>query len=145
MDLGIKGRKAIVCASSRGLGKGCAMALANAGVSLEGVTLGTLAQPVPLGIALGLLLGKTTGVFGAVALTVKLGLARLPEGAGWMAMLGTAVLCGVGFTMSLFIASLAFEDAPAAFAAQTRLGILCGSLFAGAIGYAILHAALKPR
>ena len=118
-------------------------AFANAGVSLEGVTLATLAQPVPLGIALGLVAGKAAGVFGAVALVVGVGLARLPEGAGWAAMLGVAVLCGIGFTMSLFIASLAFEDAPAAFAAQTRLGILCGSLVAGAAGYAILRAALR--
>ncbi len=120
-------------------------AFANAGVSLDGVTLATLAQPVPLGIALGLLLGKTVGVFGAAAIAVRLGLARLPEGAGWMPMLGTAVLCGVGFTMSLFIASLAFEDAPAAFATQTRLGILCGSLAAGAVGYAILRFTLGKK
>ena len=120
-------------------------AFANAGVSLEGVTLATLAQPVPLGIALGLILGKTAGVFGAVALVVRVGLTRLPEGAGWMAMLGTSVLCGIGFTMSLFIASLAFEDAPAAFAAQTRLGILCGSLVAGVTGYVILRFTLRPQ
>ncbi len=120
-------------------------AFANAGVSLAGVTLATLAQPVPLGIALGLLLGKTVGVFGATALAVRLGLARLPDGTGWMAMLGTAVLCGIGFTMSLFIASLAFEDAPAAFADQTRLGILCGSLLAGAAGYVILRFTLRPQ
>ena len=120
-------------------------AFANAGVSLEGVTLGSLAEPVPLGIALGLVAGKTAGVYGAVALAVRLGLARLPAGAGWTAMLGVAMLCGIGFTMSLFIASLAFEDAPAAYAAQTRLGILSGSLVAGIAGYAILRAALGRR
>jgi len=120
-------------------------AFANAGVLLEGVTLATLAQPVPLGIALGLLAGKTAGVFGVVFLVVRLGLARLPEGASWGAMFGIAVLCGIGFTMSLFIASLAFEDAPAAFSTQTRLGILLGSLVAGVAGYAILRATLNPN
>lgn len=118
-------------------------AFANAGVPLAGVNLHVLTEPLTLGIALGLLLGKTAGVFGAVALAVRAGLARLPEGTGWTAMFGVAVLCGIGFTMSLFISSLAFEDAPAAFAVRTRLGILCGSFTAGLIGYAILRAALK--
>jgi NhaA family Na+:H+ antiporter len=116
-------------------------AFANAGVSLEGVGLGALLEPVPLGIAAGLLLGKTVGVFGASAIAIGLGWARLPGGAGWGAILGVSMLCGIGFTMSLFIAGLAFEGAGAAFAVQTRLGVLGGSLVAAIVGYALLRAA----
>ncbi len=119
-------------------------AFANAGVSLQGVTVAALLEPVPLGIAAGLLLGKTVGVFLASWLTVRLGFARLPQGAGWGSMLGVSVLCGIGFTMSLFVASLAFEGAGSAYVVQTRLGILCGSLAAAVIGYALLRATL-PR
>ncbi len=116
-------------------------AFANAGVSLEGVGLAALLEPVPLGIAAGLLLGKTVGVFGASAVAIGLGRARLPGGAGWGALLGASVLCGIGFTMSLFIAGLAFEGAGAEFAVQTRLGVLGGSLVAAIVGYALLRAA----
>ncbi len=121
-------------------------AFANAGVSLAGVTPAALANPVPAGIALGLLAGKIVGVFGAVLAAVKLGLARLPEGCGWLHTLGAAALCGIGFTMSLFIAGLAFEDAGARLAVESRLGILFGSLAAGLAGYLLLRLALSaPR
>jgi NhaA family Na+:H+ antiporter len=119
-------------------------AFVNAGVSLGGVGLAALLEPVPLGIAAGLLLGKTVGVFGASAIAIGLGWARFPGGAGWGALLGVSVLCGIGFTMSLFIAGLAFEGAGAEFAVQTRLGVLGGSLLAALFGYALLRAVLRP-
>jgi len=117
-------------------------AFANAGVRLEGVGLGALLEPVPLGIAAGLLFGKAVGVFAAAALAIRLGWARIPGGGNWSSLLGVAVLCGIGFTMSLFIAGLAFEGAGAEFAVQTRLGVLGGSLLSAVLGYALLRAAL---
>ena len=119
-------------------------AFANAGVPLAGVGFGTLLEPVPLGIAAGLVAGKPAGVLLAAWLAVRLGVARLPEGIGWGAMLGAAVLCGIGFTMSLFIAGLAFEGAGAEYVVQTRLGVLFGSLASAIVGFAILRAVLAP-
>ena len=119
-------------------------AFANAGVPLEGMSLATLASSVPAGIALGLLAGKTLGVLAACAATVRLGFARLPEGASWSSMLGVAILCGIGFTMSLFIGTLAFEGEAARLANESRVGILAGSLAAGVLGYWVLRATL-PR
>jgi Na+:H+ antiporter, NhaA family len=120
-------------------------AFANAGVSLHGVGWATVLAPVPLGIAAGLLLGKTVGVFAASWVVVRLELARLPDGADWRAMFGVAVLCGIGFTMSLFIAGLAFEGAGSEYVVQTRLGVLLGSLASAVIGLAILRAVLPSR
>ena len=120
-------------------------AFANAGVPLHGVGWATVLAPVPLGIAAGLLLGKTIGVFAASWLVVQLGFARLPEGADWRAMFGVAVLCGIGFTMSLFIAGLAFEGAGSEYVVQTRLGVLLGSLASAVIGLAILRVVLSSR
>ena len=117
-------------------------AFANAGVPLHGVSAGTLLAPVPLGIAAGLLLGKLVGVFLCCFAVIRLGFAQLPQGVGWGAMLGVAALCGIGFTMSLFIAGLAFEGAGGLYAVQTRVGILCGSLLSALLGYALLRAAL---
>ncbi len=117
-------------------------AFANAGVSLDGVSLASLAEPVPLGIAAGLLLGKLAGVFVASFAMIRLGGASLPEGAGWDGLFGVSLLCGIGFTMSLFIAGLAFEGADAAYMAQARLGILLGSLASATAGYAVLRALL---
>ena len=114
-------------------------AFANSGVSLVGITLEALTHAVPAGIALGLVVGKTVGVFSAVLLTVKLGFARLPEGANWTQILGVSMLCGVGFTMSLFIAGLAFEGDNLRIATESRLGILAGSMVAGLVGYLILR------
>lgn len=119
-------------------------AFANAGVLLEGVGAGALLEPVPLGIAAGLLVGKTVGVFAAAALAIRMGWARIPGGGNWSSLLGVSVLCGIGFTMSLFIAGLAFEGAGAEFAWQTRLGVLGGSILAAIAGYALLRAALPP-
>ncbi len=118
-------------------------AFVNAGLDLSGIAFADLLQPLPLGIALGLLLGKTVGVLGAAALARLLGVARLPEGVGPRALIGMALLCGIGFTMSLFIASLAFGDETQADAA--RLGILLGSLAAAAGGGLWLHFALPKN
>jgi NhaA family Na+:H+ antiporter len=120
-------------------------AFANAGVSLEGVTLATMVAPVPLGIAAGLLVGKTVGVFGFAWMTIRLGLARLPEGATWASLLGVAMLCGIGFTMSLFIASLAFDQGGPAYEVSTRIGILAGSLASALAGYLLLRATLRTQ
>jgi NhaA family Na+:H+ antiporter len=118
-------------------------AFANAGVSLSGVTLESFTHPVPMGIAAGLLLGKTLGVFGLTWLAVKLGMAALPKGANWGQVLGVSILCGIGFTMSLFVGSLAFEPGSSAYAGVDRMGILTGSILAAFIGYAVMAAAGK--
>lgn len=114
-------------------------AFANAGLPLAGLSLADLTQPMPLGIALGLFLGKQMGVFGACVLAIKLGLARLPTATNWAMLYGMAVLTGIGFTMSLFIGSLAFDD-PTNINA-IRLGILLGSLASAVLGYALLRRA----
>ncbi|MFM9879246.1 MAG: Na+/H+ antiporter NhaA [Burkholderiaceae bacterium] len=112
-------------------------AFANAGVSLEGLTAAALLQGVPLGIAAGLLLGKAVGVFSASWLLIRFGGAQLPSQASWAQFLGVCVLCGIGFTMSLFIGSLAFEGL-AAYEAQVKLGVLGGSLLSAAVGVMLL-------
>ena len=112
-------------------------AFANAGVSLAGVTLESFTHAVPLGIAAGLLLGKAIGVFGLTWMAVKLGLAALPAGANWGQILGVAILCGIGFTMSLFVGSLAFVPGVSEYVGMDRMGILTGSFLAAIIGYAI--------
>jgi NhaA family Na+:H+ antiporter len=114
-------------------------AFANAGVSLAGISLDSLLSPVPLGIALGLILGKQVGVFGFTWLAVKLGLGRLPEGMNWVAVYGLSALCGIGFTMSLFIGSLAFEQGGPDYVVMDRLGILAGTAVAGLWGYLVLR------
>ncbi|WP_291076126.1 Na+/H+ antiporter NhaA [Hyphomonas sp.] len=114
-------------------------AFANAGVSLTGVSFTDLLAPLPLGIAAGLVLGKQLGVFGATFLAVKAGLANRPTGASWAHIYGVACLTGIGFTMSLFIGTLAFGDA--ALLDQVRLGVLSGSLVSALLGVAILMAA----
>ena len=112
-------------------------AFANAGVSLSGVTLGTLLQTVPMGIAAGLVLGKAIGVFGASFLLIRMGFVPLPAHASWRQFFGVCVLCGVGFTMSLFIGSLAFEGAHPMYESQVKLGVLLGS-FCSAIAAVLL-------
>ncbi|MFK3820059.1 Na+/H+ antiporter NhaA [Pseudomonas sp. NPDC089407] len=120
-------------------------AFANAGVSLAGMTLDSFTHPVPMGIAVGLLLGKTVGVFGLTWLAVKLRLAALPAGAGWGQLLGVAILCGIGFTMSLFVGSLAFVPGSSDYAGMDRMGILTGSFFAAVIGYAVTAMASRKN
>ena len=114
-------------------------AFANAGISFEGVTLASLLHPVPLGIAAGLFIGNQIGVFGFSWLAIKLGIARLPRDATWIQLYGVAMLCGIGFTMSLFVGSLAFEQGGPDFAIDDRLGILLGSVVSGIVGYIVLR------
>ena len=114
-------------------------AFANAGVSLQGISFSDLMQPLPLGIAAGLFIGKQIGVFGATWIGVKSGLARLPEGVTWHHVYGVACLTGVGFTMSLFIGSLAFGADETMNA--VRLGVISGSILSGLVGFAVLRAA----
>ncbi|UVW36095.1 Na+/H+ antiporter NhaA [SAR92 clade bacterium H455] len=109
-------------------------AFSNAGISLTGVSLDALLNPVPLGIAAGLFVGKQVGIFGACWLAIKLGLAKLPEGATWMQFYAVTILCGIGFTMSLFIGSLAFEAQDAAYMIDVKLGVLVGSLLSAVAG-----------
>jgi len=115
---------------------------ANAGVSLQGVGLSSLAAPLPLGIALGLFVGKQLGIFGSVWMTVKLGVAVRPKHASWLQVYGVAMLCGIGFTMSLFIGGLAFTD-PAQ-GDSVKIGVLMGSLVSAILGYLVLRLA-GPR
>ncbi len=110
---------------------------ANAGVSFAGMGLSSLAQPVPLGVALGLFLGKQLGVFGFAWLAIKTGMASLPRHASFTQLYGVALLCGIGFTMSLFIGALAFTD-PAAVDA-TKIGVLTGSLLSAVVGFLLLR------
>ena len=119
-------------------------AFVNAGLSLSGIGFADALAPVPMGIALGLLLGKPIGVFGAGWIAVRMGWAQRPDEVGWGALFGMAVLCGIGFTMSLFIGSLAFDQGGTLYAESNRLGILLGSAVAALIGLELLHRALPP-
>ena len=119
-----------------------AFAFVNAGVDLTGIAWKALLQGVPLGIAVGLVVGKTVGVFGASFLLIRLTETRLPEGANWRQFLAIAALCGIGFTMSLFIGGLAFVGQPAGYDTQVKLGVIGGSLAAALLGVALL---LVPR
>ena len=112
-------------------------AFANAGVSLTGVNLHSFTHHVPMGIATGLLLGKTLGVFGLTWIVIKTGCAALPAGANWGQVFGVAILCGIGFTMSLFVGSLAFVAGSSDYVGMDRMGILTGSILAALIGYGV--------
>ncbi len=120
-------------------------AFVNAGVNVTKISIGQMFTSVPLGIMLGLFLGKQLGVFGFSFIAIKLKLAKLPEGSNWLQLYGVSVLTGIGFTMSLFIVSLAFED-DSLFQYTDKLAILVGSLLSGIIGYLVLKAgkARKP-
>ena len=119
---------------------------ANAGVSFAGLGLGTLLDPLPLGVALGLFAGKQIGVFSFSWISIKIGIADLPARASCAQLYGVAILCGIGFTMSLFIGLLAFPDV-AALQDETKIGVLSGSLLSGLVGLAILRIlpASPPR
>lgn len=114
---------------------------ANAGVALSGIGVSSLASPIPLGVALGLFVGKQAGVFGAAWLSIRTGIAELPVAANWRQLYGTAVLCGIGFTMSLFIGLLAF-DAPHE-QDMTKIGVLAGSLASALVGALILNGSTR--
>ncbi|WP_421271936.1 Na+/H+ antiporter NhaA [Aeromonas taiwanensis] len=119
-------------------------AFANAGVSLEGISLSALLSPLPMGIILGLFVGKPLGIFTISWLAVKLGVARLPKGVNFKQIFAVSILCGIGFTMSMFIASLAFEHGGVDYGSYSRLGILAGSTLAAVAGYIALRISL-PR
>jgi NhaA family Na+:H+ antiporter len=114
--------------------------LANAGVSLGGTGSAGLFSALPLGVALGLFAGKQAGILGAIALSRATAFAAPPQGASWMQLWGVSILCGIGFTMSLFIAALAFPAHPD-LAEQAKLGILTGSLLSALLGYGVLRLA----
>ena len=115
-------------------------AFANSGVSLAGLSPSSLLDPVPLGITLGLFLGKQFGVFSFSWVAIKLGLAELPDRVRWSGLYGVSLLAGIGFTMSLFIASLAFEETgDPTYVINDRLGILCGSMLSAIAGYLVLY------
>jgi NhaA family Na+:H+ antiporter len=117
---------------------------ANAGVSLSGITLGNLVDPVPLGVALGLFVGKQIGVFLAAVLAIRAGLAVLPEGSNWAQLYGVALLCGIGFTMSLFIGNLAFPG-NAHLIDEVKVGVLLGSILAAIGGVILLRSKLSQH
>jgi NhaA family Na+:H+ antiporter len=113
--------------------------LANAGVSLGGLKWADLLSPLPLAIAAGLFLGKQGAIFGSVRLAVASGLASRPSGASWVQIYGVSMLCGVGFTMSLFIGGLAFDDP--SLITSMKIGVLSGSFFSAVTGYLLLAMA----
>ena len=113
---------------------------ANAGVSLDGMGLGELLAPLPLGIAAGLFVGKQVGIFAAVWLAVRMGLAQRLRGATWLQIYGVSMLCGIGFTMSLFIGALAFPESPL-LVEEAKLGVLTGSFVSALVGYLVLRFA----
>ena len=117
---------------------------ANAGVPLTGLGLADLLQPVTLGSLLGLFVGKQIGVFGCAFVAVKLGLARKPAGTSWAQLYGMALLCGIGFTMSLFIGLLAFGE-EGVLQEETKIGVLAGSLVSAVAGWAVLRFGPGPK
>lgn len=119
-------------------------AFANAGISFQGIDGSIVFSPVTLGIAAGLFFGKQFGVFFSAFALIKLGFARLPSGTNWLAIYGVALLSGIGFTMSLFIGTLAFEQGNFEHTVATRVGVLAGSLLSAAVGFLVLRYALRP-
>jgi NhaA family Na+:H+ antiporter len=120
-------------------------AFANAGLSLVGMSIEDLTHPVTTGVASGLLIGKPVGILAFVWLAINLRIAKLPKNVNWTQLLGVAFACGIGFTMSLFIAGLAFEHGSGDYFGADRLGILAGSILSAIVAFALLHASLpKP-
>ena len=120
-------------------------AIANAGVPLAGFTFEALFSSVPLGIMLGLVVGKFIGVFSMAWMGIRLGWTKMPEGMNWGSLAGISVLCGVGFTMSLFIGSLAFQGGGLPYDESERLGVLLGSAISAVLGFVILNKVLPPK
>lgn len=119
-------------------------ALVNAGVSLQGIKISTLVEPIVLGIAGGLFVGKQVGVFGFAWLMIRLGYAKLPDKATWLQLYGVALLCGIGFTMSLFLGTLAFEN-EITYLAEVKLGVIIGSILSGVVGAVVLLIACAQK
>ena len=119
-------------------------AFVNAGIDFSDISLDDFLHKVPLGIAAGLFIGKQLGIFLLCFAAIKLGMARLPDGANWGSLYGVSILCGVGFTMSLFVGSLAFEDVAInqEIVFDERIGITVGSLLSGIMGFIVLHLSL---
>ncbi|MFT4551827.1 MAG: NhaA family Na+:H+ antiporter [Chlamydiales bacterium] len=120
-------------------------AFANAGISFAGLEFVDLLAPIPLGVTLGLVIGKQLGIFGSIWLAVKVGFAKLPEKVTWLQIYGLSILCGIGFTMSLFISSLAFHQSGITNTTNDRLGIVIGSLISAVLGYVVLRIASKSN
>ena len=120
-------------------------AFANAGISFSGMTADVALHEVTLGVSLGLIVGKQIGIFTLCGLVILMGLTKMPSNMSWMTLYGTSALCGIGFTMSLFIGSLAFEETGVNLLFDERLGIIVGSLVSGIIGYLILVKFLPPK
>ena len=120
-------------------------AFVNAGISLTGVSTASFFHSVPLGIMAGLFIGKQFGIFVFCWLSVVLGIAQRPGDVSWAHIYGTALLCGVGFTMSLFIGSLAFEETGINLLFDERLGIIAGSILSAICGYLVLRFTLPAR
>ncbi len=120
-------------------------AFANAGVTFDGIGLHSFVEPVKLGISAGLFVGKQIGIFGALYLMIRWGLAKMPEGANWIQLYGVSAVCGIGFTMSLFIGGLAWEHAD--FDAPVRLGVITGSILSAVVGALLLGfgSVAKPK
>ena len=116
-------------------------AFANAGVPFSGMGFHSLVDPVTLGIILGLFFGKQLGIFSVLFIAIKLGLSAKPAGASWVQLYGVSILCGIGFTMSLFIGGLAYNDVE--MQAAVRLGVLLGSVLSAGVGYLILYRSLR--
>ena len=115
-------------------------AFVNAGVDLRGISLDEMLNPVPLGIMLGLFIGKQLGVFGFSWLAIKLGVASLPKDSNWRQLYGVSILTGIGFTMSLFVDSLAYSDTQI-YHYSDKLAILLASFLSGILGYYVLKSA----
>ncbi|MBM9519734.1 Na+/H+ antiporter NhaA [Desulforhopalus vacuolatus] len=120
-------------------------AFANAGIALGGITLDQVVHGVPAGIAAGLFFGKPIGIFGLCWLAIKLKFAKLPAGTNFLGLYGVATLCGVGFTMSFFIGSLAFEETGINLLFDERLGIIAGSIASGIVGFFLIRSSLKSH
>jgi len=118
-------------------------AFANAGVILRGMSMADLLHGIPLAIALGLFIGKQIGIFSFAWIAIKAGVCKLPDQTNWGQLYGVAILCGVGFTMSLFIGSLAFEESGLGYTRPDRVGIIAGSMLSGAVGYIVLRLSTK--
>jgi len=120
-------------------------AFVNSGLSLKGLSFEDMLEPVPLGLALGLFVGKQLGIFSLCWIGVKLGIAQLPDNMNWKSLYGVSILCGVGFTMSLFIGSLAFEGGEASSLHLDKLGIIVGSFISATVGYLFLRLVLPAN
>jgi len=118
-------------------------ALANAGLPLQGISVGILSSSLVLGSVFGLFLGKQWGVLGFTWLAIKLNFAKLPANTSWLQLYGIAILCGIGFTMSLFLGTLTFEETSPTRMIEVRLGVLLGSALSGLFGAVLLQAAFK--